>query len=118
MGVLEIAEAAGLGNAVMSRRYRVIESLYRRGLIERVPDPRRDDWSLWQLPPKYKYYLVSKYAGVSIIAPLSDEDQLVAVNPTKLSTETLDRAADAAERGIKRIEIDRAEYLRAAGFID
>jgi DNA-binding MarR family transcriptional regulator len=49
LGVREIAEAAGLGNAVMSRRYRVVDSLYRRGLIERVPDPRRDDWSLWQV---------------------------------------------------------------------
>jgi hypothetical protein len=49
MGTLEIADAIGLGSAVMSRRYRVIESLHRRGLIERVPDPRRPDWSLWRV---------------------------------------------------------------------
>jgi DNA-binding MarR family transcriptional regulator len=49
MGTLEIADAIGLGSAVMSRRYAVIDSLYRRGLIDRVPDPRRPDWSLWRV---------------------------------------------------------------------
>jgi predicted transcriptional regulator len=54
MGVIEIADAIGLGDAVMSRRYRVVESLHRLGLIDRIPDPRRPDWALWQIRPDWE----------------------------------------------------------------
>jgi hypothetical protein len=110
----EIAEALGFWHST-SRVRPVLASLRRRGLIERAPAGPGGE-PLWRARPDHSWYPVSGYCGVSIVAPLRDEDVLVAVDATKLAPETLDRAADAAERGIRKIEISREEYLRAAGF--
>jgi hypothetical protein len=61
-------------------------------------------------------YLVANYGAVRITVRLHDEDPRVAIDPSRLGIDELERLSESAELGSNDVEISREAYLRAAGF--
>jgi hypothetical protein len=49
MSIPEVGATLGMSEWRREYLYRPMEALHRRGMVHALPDPRRDDWTLWTI---------------------------------------------------------------------